>query len=254
MPIYRFKSRAECTTGNWTPSATMLAEVSGYAAAVDVRTDTYWGPSGADFGPGLMVAGTGIDPAAIVAAEFVLVGHKRYEPDGADGTFDPTTLYVLKSLVVGASNVLYNVPRWTGAVGVGFVGTLTLPSSGVTPYTPDPSLVSPLGFYGVVGSLVQGTAGAGGADATLLVPTRTDEWRENRKVERNGVVGTEHIHYYTSVVQKTLEEMATAPAAAMPQAPVGKSPTVDAVVEGTQKGTQVQEIAVVGFEPDKWED
>ena len=85
MPIYRFKSRAECSPGDWTPSAEMLSLVAGYPALSDTGAGVFFGPTGTEYGPGTMVGGdvTPVDP------EWVVTGHDNFV-GGSHGTY-PTT-------------------------------------------------------------------------------------------------------------------------------------------------------------------
>jgi len=116
----------------------------------------------------LLVAGAGnyVEPVAAQVWN-AASGGTAYGASGGYGTFDKT-LYTLISGVVAASKVLYGNDNYTG----GAAGALTLPNAGTAPYTANPALVLAAGRYGVVGSLVSGTAPVQNITFTETVITR----------------------------------------------------------------------------------
>ena len=137
---------------------------AGTLAAAKIMDGTY-GTLSLD---NVLVAGGGhyVEPVAAQVWN-AASGGTAYGASGGYGTFDKT-LYTLISGVVAASKVLYGNDNYTG----GAAGTLTLPNDGTAPYTANPALVLAAGRYGVVGSLVSGTAPVQNITFTETVITR----------------------------------------------------------------------------------
>jgi hypothetical protein len=131
------------------------------AAYVHSDAGTY-GPNGTEYTPALSALTNWTLKSSVVDASYVVTGHDNYT-GGSAGTY-PTTatskaeqlsadqaavasavayidntqavlnqpgeldmdLYVLKTAVVESSHVEQSVPRWTGATGDGYVGTLVV--------------------------------------------------------------------------------------------------------------------------------
>ena len=137
---------------------------AGTLAAAKIMDGTY-GTLSLD---NVLVAGGGhyVEPVAAQVWN-AASGGTAYGASGGYGTFDKT-LYTLISGVVAASKVLYGNDNYTG----GAAGALTLPNAGTAPYTANPALVLAAGRYGVVGSLVSGTAPVQNITFTETVITR----------------------------------------------------------------------------------
>jgi len=85
---YKFKTRS-VVPGEYALTAASLALVAGYPAVADVEDGVFYGTSGTEYEGELVIAG--VDPADVVSADYVLIGHDNYVGGDAGNLTLPNT-------------------------------------------------------------------------------------------------------------------------------------------------------------------